>query len=50
MSTSLPPPTPPSGLCSEERLQRVMDEIESREKRLQQSKELLQRFKKATNR
>lgn len=35
---------------SEERLVRVMEEMASRGKCLQQSEELLQRFKKATNR
>ncbi|CAM9951072.1 unnamed protein product, partial [Scytosiphon promiscuus] len=35
---------------SEDRLLRVMEEASAREKRLQQSQELLQRFKKATKR
>lgn len=35
---------------SEDRLRRVMEEVGAREKCLQHSEELLQRFKKATNR
>lgn len=38
------------GVISEERLNRVMEEVELREKYLQQSELLLQRFKKATQR